>query len=141
MNITSKDGINSTNISWTSLSEAGLGDDRIDQKYLLNIVTNQSHSFELWKSYFIFNGTDNAPACEVYNFSVTATYVGATYTGAGCSEPSPVLSITLPSLPNISSLESSLYHSVEKHSTDGVVLNVFFGTVTQSCNYNNNRIN
>ena len=139
MNITSKDGINSTNISWTSLSDAGLGDDRIDQKYLLNIVTNstnQLHSFELWKSYFIFNGTDNAPACEVYNFSVTATYVGATYTGAGCSEPSLILSVTLPSLPDISRLQSSLYHSIEKQSPDGVKLNVSFRQVScKQCNY------
>ena len=63
-------------------------------------------------NYYYFTAPEDAPLCEVYNFSVTATYVGATYTGAGCSIPSPVLSRMLPSLPNVDELESSLSYSL-----------------------------
>ena len=68
------------------------------------------------ESYYHFTAPEGAPPCEVYNFSVTATHVGATYTGAGCSVPSPLLSTMLPSLPNISQLDSSLEFVVEKGS-------------------------
>ena len=55
-----------------------------------------------------------APKGEVYNFSVTATYVGAMYTGTGCNKPSPVLSRMLPSLPSINRMESSINCSLKK---------------------------
>ena len=66
--------------------------------------------------YYVFTAPEGAPPCEVYNFSVTATYIGATYTGAGCSVPSPVLSRMLPSLPDIKRLQSSHSYSLEKQS-------------------------
>ena len=59
---------------------------------------------------------EGAPPCEVYNFSVTATYVGVTYTGAGCSVPGPVISTMLPSLPNLERLEFSLMYSLVHES-------------------------
>ena len=73
---------------------------------------------------YTFTAPKDAPPCEVYNFSVTATYVGATYTGAGCSVPSPVLSTMLPSLPDIEGLDTSISHTVARAS--GVVVNVVF---------------
>ena len=75
----------------------------------------------LAESYYDFTVPEGAPPCEVYNFSLTATYVGDTYTGVGCSVPSPVLSTMLPSLPDISPLESSLDFVLEKRSTDLVI--------------------
>ena len=59
------------------------------------------------------------------NFSVTATFVGATYTGAGCSVPSLVLSTMLPFLPIIGDLQSSYNISLEKQ-TGHVLLTVYF---------------
>ena len=48
-----------------------------------------SHVITLNESYYIFTGPEHTlPPCEVYNFSIIATYVGVTYTGAGCSIPS-----------------------------------------------------
>ena len=73
-------------------------------------------TIQIDKLYFVFTAPENAPICEVYNFSVTATYVGATYSGAGCSVPSPVLSTMLPSLPDIESLERSINYTVKKES-------------------------
>ena len=88
--------------------------------YVLNVMsTNTLHrSIRLNESHnvIVFTAPKGAPPCEVYNFSVTATYVGATYTGDGCSVLSPVLSRMLPSLPDIHNLESSLNSSLQKTS-------------------------
>ena len=107
--------LRSVNISWSPLHGYYV--------YTLTVTSSGilSQSFPLdtpYLSYFTFTAPEGAPPCEVYNFSVTATYdiVGATYTGAGCSVPSPVLSRMLPSLPNVTKLESSLDYSLELKS-------------------------
>ena len=102
----------SINISWIDPNES-------NRLYLLTVVNsvNQQWTFTTQEPYLHFTAPEGAPPCEVYNLSVTATYVGATYTGAGCSVPSPVLSTMLPSLPNVSRLESSLNYGLEKQST------------------------
>ena len=95
--------------------------------YSLTVTsTNTQHQFfQTQESHYIFTAPEDAPPCEVYNFSVTATYVGATYTGDGCSVPSQVLSRMLPSLPDISRPESSQNFSLQKQS-GGVTLSVYF---------------
>ena len=118
----------SMNVSWTSLRVPNVDDDRVNQTYVLNIVTdssNLSRTVTLQEPYYVFTPED-APPCEVYNFSVTATYVGATYTGAGCSVPSEVHSTSLLSLPDIRGLQSSLRHSLKKQLNKTVALNVSF---------------
>ena len=78
------------------------------------------------ESTYHFTAPEGAPPCEIYNFSVTATYVGATYTGAGCSEPSPLMiRLWLPSLPNIERMESSLMYSLV-YQSEQFVLNISF---------------
>ena len=106
----------SLNISWIDPHET-------NRTYNLIVMssTNQQLVFTLQNPNYIFTAPEGAPPCEVYNFSVTATYIGATYTGAGCSDASPVLSRMLPSLPNISRLESSLDYVLEKRSTSFIV--------------------
>ena len=125
--IASSDGVKSTNISWKSPSV--LDDQSINKTYVLTIVTTSNHpwskSITLQQPYYVFTPED-APPCEVYNFSVTATYVGATYTGAGCSVPSEVHSTSLLSLPDIRGLQSSLRHSLKKQLNKTVSLNVSF---------------
>ena len=104
--------LQSVNISWSLLHGYYV--------YTLTVTSSGigSQSFPLDTPYFTFTAPDDASPCEVYNFSVTATYdiVGATYTGAGCSVPSPVVSRMLPSLPNVTKLESSLDYSLELNS-------------------------
>ena len=90
--------------------------------------TTLSQFFPLHQPYYIFTAPEGAPPCEVYNFSVTATYVGATYTGAGCSVPSPVLSRMLPSLPNIDRINSSLMYFLVM-TDDGLKLNISFEVI------------
>ena len=109
----------SLNISWIDPHET-------NRTYNLTVINSTNQQlFTLQKPNYIFTAPKGAPPCDVYNFSVTATYIGATYTGAGCSEPSPMLSRMLPSLPNISRLESSLDYELEKRSTSFIVKVLF----------------
>ena len=115
---------NRINLTWSQESSVGPGDSA--QIFSLTISHGSSSQvISLNGSYYYFTAPEGAPPCEVYNFSVTATYVGATYTGAGCSVPSPVLSRMLPSLPDVERLESSLtYHLVQQAGV--FTLNVTF---------------
>ena len=106
------------NISWSGSPLPSL---EVNETYYFLTVKSRNdfnESFQLNESYFNFTAPENTPPCEVYNFSVTATYVGAIYPGAGCSVPSPVLSTMLPSLPDIEGLESSLEKGLIKLSSD-----------------------
>ena len=99
-----------------------------DPYYNVNLIISHrsaSHIISLNESYYIFTAPEGAPPCEVYNFSVTATYVGASYTGSGCSVPSPVLSTMLPSLPDITYLSDTISYHLVKLS-QGLTLSVYF---------------
>ena len=121
--------VHSTYLTWNSQEAQQEIEQTVKLIYVLKIVPASSkipsQSFQLHESFYVFAAPDDAPPCEVYNFSVTTTYVGA---GAGCSVLSPVLSKMLPSLPDISGLESSLKHLIKRESidSDGITLNVFF---------------
>ena len=117
------EGSQSLNISWSPLIPSALPDTILS--YQVSIVSNTtSKSIKASVPHFVFTAPENAPPCEVYNFSVTATPVGSTYTGDGCSVPSPVLSRMLPSLPDISAMEMSIKYELKKQSK-GVSLNIF----------------
>jgi hypothetical protein len=110
------------NISWmsSSLNRVSLA------TYNLTISHGSSSQVILvTASQYLFTAPEGAPPCEIYNFSVAATYVGATYTGAGCSVPSPVISTMLPSLPDINYLSDSISYHLVKLS-QGLTLNVYF---------------
>ena len=113
----------SINISWDPHLH-----DRV-QTYSIRVMNSSNNAqpriHKFHQPYYVFIAPDGAPPCEVYNFSVTATYVGASYTGAGCSVPSPVLSRMLPSLPNIERMNSSLTYSPVLNHGD-LKLNVSF---------------
>ena len=116
----------SANISWNAANDSSLIPDG-SLTYLLTVTSANTPNqvFETQASNYVFSASEGALPCEVYNFSVTATYVGATYTGAGCSVPSPVLSRMLPSLPDISRLQSSQNFSLEKQLGE-VIMSVYF---------------
>ena len=99
-------GENAINISWSQ--------DLTSVAVLTVSHGSSSQVISLNDSFYYFTAPEDASPCEVYNFSVTATYVGATYTGAGCSVPSPVLSMMLPSLPDITPVESSIQYVLIK---------------------------
>ena len=118
VNLTAEDvHLQAVNITWTSLNH--------NESYTLtvNSKNTQPRLYELRRPFFTFTAPEGAPPCEVYNFSVIAnsSYIGATYTGAGCGVPSTVLSLTLPSLPDKVGLESSLNYSLRKEDTNAVI--------------------
>ena len=104
----------------------------VNQTYMLTVTSSntQPQILQLDQPYYVFTAPDGAPPCEAYNFFVTATYVGATYTGADCSVLSPVITRMLPSLPDIQTVDSSIEYLLEKSSDSSIVLNVSF---TVSC--------
>ena len=120
--------VHSVNLSWTSSEILELIEQGIKLNYTLEVVTkSDTQTFDLQEPFFVFSAPGDAPPCEIYNFSVitVTAYVGATYTGDGCSVPSPVLSRMLPSLPDISRLESTLRYSISSDD-EGITLNVSF---------------
>ena len=118
--------MHSKNISWSQVPPVAAASN-VTQTFSLT-VSHGSHTetISLNEPYYYFTAPEGVPPCEIYNFSVTATYVGVTYTGAACSVPSPVLSRMLPSLPNIDKVESSLTYSLEMPSTGTIVLSTSF---------------
>ena len=125
-------GIQTVNISWSPLSiPHSLMIQDINQTYTLTVTSSNTQpqmlqSYQPFMYNILFAAHKGAPPCEIYNFSVTATYGGATYTGAACSVPSPVLSRMLPSLPDNRRLESSLEYSLEKEPDRNIILNASF---------------
>ena len=100
--------ISAVNISWSGLSAENQLN--VAQNSILTIT--HGLVYNTTEHHYSFTAPEGAPPCEVYNFSITATYVGAIYTGAGCSVPSPVISRMLPSLPNIERMNASLMYSL-----------------------------
>ena len=127
-NLSSSDvDIHSINLTWSPLDTFQAATHSIMQIFNLSITNSSgSHVLSLNESHYLFSAPGGVPPCEVYNFSVTATYVGATYTGAGCSVPSPVLTRMLPSLPDITGLKNSCINLLTKQPSGGVTLNVTF---------------
>ena len=119
--------VNGINISWSQDSSQVAVSDAVQTFSLTVSHGSSSQVISLNDSFYYFTAPEDTPPCEVYNFSVIATYVGATYTGAGCSVPSPVLSKLLPaSLPDIDTLESSLTYFLTKQSNEGITLSISF---------------
>ena len=117
--------VGAINISWNHNPQLATSEN-VEQTYHLTISYRSRHQvITLNETHYYFRAPNNAPPCDIYNFSVTATPVGATYTGDGCSAPSPVLSTTVPSLPRTDGLESSLVYSLEMVSGE-LTLNISF---------------
>ena len=119
--------INGISVSWTQESPdllAGWPNVNTTQTYSLTVSHgSSSQTISLLESSYYFPVPDNSSSCEVYNFSVAATYVGAT---ASCSVPSPVISRMLPPLPDIHQVESSLTYSLTKYGKKGIILSISF---------------
>ena len=113
--------VGSVNITWNSL----LNQWNAHTVTVTSSVTSPLMFNTTTLEYLLFTAPGDAPPCEVYNFSVTATPVGATYTGDDCSVPSPVLSRMLPSLPDRDELYKLLEYTVEKatiHNSSNIIL-------------------
>ena len=111
----------SVNLSWTTVN--------VNRTYNLTVKSSSpySQSFQLNNTnHYIFTAPKGSKPCDVFNFSVIATYIGASYTGADCSVPSMTPNMMLPSLPDAKIIESTLKYSLEKMLDEGVKLSVSF---------------
>ena len=70
------------------------------------------------QEYYILTVEDSSP-CDVYSFQVTAV------NDAGASEPSEIITRSLPLPPDLSPVEDSLHHSLVKGAGE-VILSVMF---------------
>jgi hypothetical protein len=89
LEITAIPGQQYINISWiSSLASDSMATQGVHYNLTISHGSSrQQISRYLNETYYQFTAPEGAPPCEVYNFSVTTTYVSATYTGAGCSLP------------------------------------------------------
>ena len=119
------EGVNSINLTWSDQQLASVPLADMMQVFKLNISHGfKSNIISVNESYYYFTAPEDAPPCEVYNFSVTATYIGSTYNG--CHVSSPVLSTMLPSLPNINKMEPSINYSLKKEGKEKIILSLSF---------------
>ena len=103
--------VGAVNISWSELSSETIPN--VGQESTLTITYGSNITvINTIKHHYSFSALEGAPSCEAYNLSIMATYIGATYSGPGCSVPSPTVSTMLPSLPDIEKLNSSLTYSL-----------------------------
>ena len=121
---TTVDGID---ISWSQQSYSSMTD--APETFLLTISHgSNSEAILLNESSYSFATPERevGAMCEVYKFTVAAASVGTTNIGNSCSVPSPVLSRTLPSLPDVDEVESSLSYLLRKRPGSGTTLSVSF---------------
>ena len=128
------ESLQSVNVTWSSLPS--LVDPQPNQTYTLSVKSPSlgETKIKINVPHYLFTAPEGAPACEVYRFSVSAAFVGATYTGDGCSAYSPVISKVLPSLPDVDVLNSSLTYSLIKQAGD-VTLNASFEVIICLCSF------
>ncbi len=95
---------------WFTLYATNL-DDTSSESIIISGISQQ---------HYIFTPTGGGnTSCDVYTFQITAL------NDAGASDPSEIITRSLPSLPDISQVEDSLQHSLV-NTEDGITLNVTF---------------
>lgn len=117
-------GVNSITIRWTSSSVRGVS--TTFNLRITNPSTGPVLIGDIQTNHYVFsvNGT---PSCDSYGFQVTAV------NDAGTSNPSQMVTRSLPSLPDVSSVSGSLRHSLGLNSSGVVLLSVTFD-VSVTCN-------
>ncbi len=126
----SENGVGSIRISWLSLPI-----ENVSVWFTLNATNLDDTSSEsiiisgISQQHYIFTPTGGGnTSCDVYTFQITAL------NESGASDPSEIITRSLPSLPDISQVEDSLQHSLVYTEEDGFTLNVTFNVII-SVNY------
>ena len=116
-------GVQSVNVSWSELSD---NYQPIENYTLIVQNTNESsrQTFTLNESFYIFISKEDNSSCAVFNFSVLTSFTSSIHSGSCISESNAVQTM-LPSLPNITFLESSINVSLAR-GVGSVILSVYF---------------
>ena len=99
-------GVQSVNVSWSELSD---NYQPIENYTLIVQNTNESsrQTFSLNESFYVFTSKEDNFSCAVFNFSLLTSFTSSIHSGNCISESNAVQTI-LPSLPDITLLESSI---------------------------------
>ena len=116
--------LNSLNISWSLQLTLALSP-------TYTLVVNSSTVNQSWKlnrTHTVFTSPTAAPPCEIYNFSVTASYdkIGTTYSGAECCVPTSLYDRMVPSAPRFNNIETFPNHSLTNNGYGNLSLAVHF---------------
>ena len=108
------------NISWTATTVMG-----VDQKYTIFFGSQIAETAEAHFNYYIYeqNTSNFNIRCSVYVIAVN---------GAGKSDPSN--NVTIPSLPDIGPVTTSLSHQVWKSAGGEIMVNVSFKVIRMCIN-------
>ena len=115
-----ENGVRSLNISWSLVTIEGVAVNFTVT--VTNLSTGAMEVSGIQDQHYIFTLEDST-SCDVYSFQVTAV------NGAGTGTPSEIITRSLPSLPDISSVQDSLQHSLVR-TASGVTLSVIFNVRT-----------
>ena len=114
------------NASWSPLPSAF----NTTEKFTLTIISCNNHEIQELllrnRTYYEFSSNEDKSSCTNFTFSLSSNLSSPIHNG-NCVSQSNTVQRPLPSLPNITSLESSLSYSLSKQpGQGGVVLNVSF---------------
>ncbi len=113
--------VNSLRVEWSSSIIKG----GVDPQFILTVTNLNSSSSQplvipnITTQHYNFTMEGDPSSCDVYTFQITAL------DDAGASDPSEIITRSLPSLPDIFQVEDSLQHSLV-NTEDGITLNVTF---------------
>ena len=120
-----ENGVGSLNIFWSLVTIEGVAVNFTVTVTNLNDSMANTGPMEvsgIQDQHYIFTLEDST-SCDVYSFQVTAM------NGAGTGTPSEIITRSLPSLSDISTVQDSLQHSLVR-TASGVTLSVTFNVRT-----------
>ncbi len=115
-----ENGVSSIRMEWSSPITEG-----VNLKFILTVTYLNSSSSQplvipnITTQHYNFTMGGDPSSCDVYTFQITAL------NDAGASDPSEIITRSLPSLPDISQVQHSLVNT-----EDGLKLNVTFNVTT-----------
>ena len=120
-------GLGSLNISW-SLATFVKGVPVNFALTAMNLNDSTAQTISSQEQHHIFSVQDST-SCDTYSFQVTAM------AGSGDSDPSEVITRSIPSLPDISLVVNSVDHSLAKTANSQFTLNIRIQVVCLSNNH------
>lgn len=105
-------GVQRVNITWSQIPQ----ELNTTEQLTLSVSNDKESLIEvlpLSTTYYDFASSEGNTSCTAFTFMITTTLLNSIYNGSCISESNPIQQ-SLPSLPNITTLESSVEYSLSK---------------------------